>query len=127
MRYQIDENNTIIGIIYDKDVDIVLDTNINYGIDRFIGGTVIKGSVDDLIAKKTKSDMVIRSLSEINSIKEWFRWYDIQVSQALRSDRLGNEWSASDGNKNYSSLLELDYEANMKQMRIRELYTIATR
>jgi hypothetical protein len=57
----------------------------------------------------------------ITRIQAWFAWHDGQVSQALRSQRMGMAWTASDGVKTYNTLAELDAEAANKQNQIRAL------
>jgi len=46
--------------------------------------------------------------------RNWFDWYDNQVAQAARAQRLGVEWYASDGNRTYQNLAELDAEAHTR-------------
>ena len=55
---------------------------------------------------------------EYHGLIRWFEWYDRQVMQAQRAQRTGMAWSASDGEKSYNSLSELDADANVKQVRI---------
>lgn len=43
MKYQVDENNCITAILYTEDVDVELDCVINFGVDKYINGAVIKG------------------------------------------------------------------------------------
>jgi len=61
------------------------------------------------------------NLMRIAEIKNWFDWYDKQVSQASRAQRTGAEWYAKDGEKEYRSLAELDAVADEKQNEIRRL------
>lgn len=58
---------------------------------------------------------------ELTDIIAWFNWYDGQVSQAQRAERTKTIWSANDGDKEYTTLAELDAEANEKQAEIRTL------
>ena len=57
----------------------------------------------------------------IAELDRWFAWYDNQVSQAQRAQRTGVVWSATDGQKTYNTLAELDADANTKQGQIRAL------
>jgi hypothetical protein len=57
----------------------------------------------------------------VAELQAWFNWYDGQTAQALRAQRTGQPWSASDGVKSYTSIDELDAEANAKQNEIRVL------
>lgn len=43
MKYQVDENNCITAILFMEDVDVELDCDINFGVDKYINGAVIKG------------------------------------------------------------------------------------
>ena len=65
---------------------------------------------------------------EINygEIRQWFKWYDNQVSQAQRAQRTDTEWQANDGVKTYTTLAELDAEANAKQNEIKTLFGSVT-
>ena len=59
---------------------------------------------------------------ELNAMLVWFGWYDIQVHQALRAQRMGQEFSAVDSNgQRYESLADLDAQAAVYQVRIREI------
>lgn len=59
---------------------------------------------------------------ELNVLLVWFKWYDIQVHQALRAQRMGQEFSAVDSNgQRYESLADLDAQAAVYQARIREI------
>ena len=51
--------------------------------------------------------------NELNEINQWFVWYDNQIAQYNRCQRLGLEFD--------KDINELDNEATQKQLRIREI------
>ena len=59
--------------------------------------------------------------AQIGNITQWFAWYDVQVSQALRAVRLGEAWSAEKDGVTYTTLTGLDAEAATKQAEMRVL------
>jgi len=57
---------------------------------------------------------------QIVSLTTWFNlFYSPQLEQVQRAMRTGTAWYASDGAKEYTTLAELDTEANNKQNQIR--------
>jgi hypothetical protein len=55
-------------------------------------------------------------------VQNWFdNFYRPQVEQAQRAERTKTAWLATDGEKEYKTLAELDAEANRKQSEIRAL------
>lgn len=65
---------------------------------------------------------------KISNIKEWFAWYDNQIIQAQREERMGtlSTWSAlykvnGEVIKTYSTIAELDAEAKLAQSTLNEL------
>jgi len=44
MKYQIDENNVITGIFFNLDKEIVLERDINFGMDKYVNGQVVRAS-----------------------------------------------------------------------------------
>lgn len=65
---------------------------------------------------------------QIEKIKIWFNWYDNQIQQAQREERMGtiSTWSAEykineEIVKTYSSISELDAEAKLAQSTLKEL------
>jgi hypothetical protein len=59
---------------------------------------------------------------ELMELYAWFEWYDIQVHQALRAERMNEAFSAEDSSgQTYESLEDLDTQAAVYQVRIREI------
>jgi len=59
---------------------------------------------------------------EVRRCERWFRWYDCQVNQAMRAERIGTKWNAIDSDGvMYTTLAELDAAANEKQRKIKIL------
>lgn len=69
MKYQLNNNNEIVGIFFDKDTDIVLDTNINFGLDKFENGMVIKADIEKVVEKRIKEREVQALCIESQSLK----------------------------------------------------------
>lgn len=61
-----------------------------------------------------------KNLQELNSLTEWFEWYDRQVQEYARCQRLGIEYTNTLG----LTLTELDNLAEEKKARINELRQI---
>lgn len=60
---------------------------------------------------------------ELMELYAWFEWYDVQVHQALRAQRMDQEFSAVDSNgQRYESLVDLDAQAAVYQVRIRDIW-----
>jgi len=58
---------------------------------------------------------------QINKLERWFDWYDVQAMQALRAERKGQkDWFAERDGIRYTSLEQLDTEADKKQAEIRK-------
>ena len=66
---------------------------------------------------------MIREKVALQSLLGWFKWYDNQISQALRAARLGEAYSGVDSvtGRTYASVAELDAEAKIKQAEITAL------
>lgn len=59
---------------------------------------------------------------ELMELYAWFEWYDVQVHQALRAERMNDAFSAEDSSgRTYESLEDLDIQALIYQLRIREI------
>jgi hypothetical protein len=71
---------------------------------------VVDGKIVAVEYKQTEEELLNIELKEINL---WFTWYDNQVAQYNRSQRLGIEFDRD--------INELDNEATQKQLRIREI------
>lgn len=61
-----------------------------------------------------------KNVQELNSLTEWFEWYDRQVQEYARCQRLGIEYTNTLG----LTLTELDNLAEEKKARINELRQI---
>lgn len=71
---------------------------------------VVDGKVVAVEYKPTEEQLLN---IELNELTEWFTYYDNQVAQYNRCQRLGIEFD--------KDINELDKEANQKQLRIREI------
>lgn len=59
---------------------------------------------------------------ELKDLLDWFTWYDQQVIQAGRAERLNLEWGATDDDgAHYTTLQQLDEAATLKAETINSL------
>lgn len=65
------------------------------------------------IAEKEQNQLKFELNNELNELTQWFTYYDNQVAQYNRCQRLGVEFD--------NDINELDNEATQKQLRIREI------
>lgn len=54
MKYQLNKENIITGIYFDIDKEIILETDINIGLDKFINGKLIRASKEELLNKENE-------------------------------------------------------------------------
>ena len=71
-------------------------------------------------AKYAQRKAIPQAEDELNSLIEWFEWYDRQVQEYARCQRLGIEYTNTLG----LTLTELDNLAEEKKARINELRQI---
>lgn len=71
-------------------------------------------------AKYAHRKAIPQAEDELNSLTEWFEWYDRQVQEYARCQRLGIEYTNTLG----LTLTELDNLAEEKKARINELRQI---
>lgn len=73
-------------------------------------------------AKQQAAQDAEAAQDELIDLHAWFEWYDIQVHQALRAERMNEAFSAEDSSgQTYESLADLDAQAAVYQARIREI------
>lgn len=78
---------------------------------------VINGSlqnVDDTSTEAEEERKTIESQNKISELENWFTTYDLQVSQYLRSTRMNKEIVIHIGDKTYTTIDDLDKEAEEK-------------
>jgi hypothetical protein len=103
---------------YDIEVDYDFDFE-NYSY-TYNNGVITSVDKPGRFPDETQAERSARF--EVRRCERWFRWYDCQVSQAMRAERTGAEWSAIDSDgKKYATLADLDTEANAKQAVIKLL------
>ena len=62
---------------------------------------------------------------ELEELYRWFGWYDQQIMQAMRGERMCEEYSAVDSSgKLFNSIGDLDAQAKINQLRIREIWEV---
>ena len=76
------------------------------------------------IAERTRNTMLFALNEELNEINQWLDWYDCQIKQYDRCNRLGEEKCKELGVEFDKDINELDNEATQKQLRIREIKNI---
>ena len=97
---------------YDIEVEYEFDFE-NYGY-TYENGVITPTSKPGRFPDETQEERSARF--EVRRCERWFRWYDNQVSQALRAERTGTGWGATDPDgKGYETLAELDAVALEKQ------------
>jgi hypothetical protein len=73
-------------------------------------------------AKQQAAQDAEAAIDELIDLYTWFEWYDVQVHQALRAERMNNAFSAEDSSgQTYESLADLDAQAAVYQVRIRDI------
>ena len=73
-------------------------------------------------AKQQAAQDAEAAIDELIDLYTWFEWYDVQVQQALRAERMNNAFSAEDSSgQTYESLADLDAQAAVYQVRIRDI------
>ena len=50
---------------------------------------------------------------QMQAIKEWFAWYDVQIAQYMRSIRMGEEW---DGDIAHLDNIAKDYQTQLRAL-----------
>ena len=77
--------------------------------------TIERELTEQEIAEREKRQEQFKLNEELNEINQWFSWYDNQIAQYNRCQRLGVDFD--------KDINELDKEATQKQLRIREINT----
>ena len=52
MKYQVNEDNVITGIFYNEDVNAEINMDINFGMDKYIDGQVVKANHSEVATQK---------------------------------------------------------------------------
>ena len=77
----------------------------------------------DPVARRQKAEQEQAAKTELRNLEEWFDWYDKQVNQHARAVHLDKDWSANDGETEYTEIGTLHERADLiaaKNKRIKE-------
>ena len=116
MRIKVDDNLKVIGFVelggmagaVEYNGDIPDDFRENCLFYRLVDGQLVKDDAAEAAAAEAES-----AAAELDELYTWFAWYDNQIAQYLRAQRLGQAYD--------HDISELDALAADKQNRIREL------
>lgn len=116
MKIKFDESGKVLGFVelggMDGAVefmgDIPADFRENCGLYRLVDGQLIKDEALQRVQEASQN-----ATAELDELYSWFAWYDNQIAQFMRAQRLGQSYDRDIG--------ELDALAAQKQTRIREL------
>jgi len=104
LRAEIRANNlVIVGISEDR-------TAIN-----------VRGMTPEERARREEINRRVQILRRRKELEEWFIWYDQQVNQYNRAQRLGKNWSAEKDGKHYTTLEDMDGDADSKHAELTNL------